>query len=177
MTGQQADPSPQALSESLAALAAQMAALRGQVRLINGRLDVAGLTGDLDLAARLEDLARTVADALESAAPLGPAAPCWLGLDRDTYTGRLAQLRRWADTVLRTEYGGYELSDCWACHRQAVWELSTLTAEWHRTYGGKHPDLSRALELYDRWLPNTMRRITGITRDCVPQCVMTRRPW
>jgi hypothetical protein len=41
----------------------------------------------------------------------------------------------------------------------AIWELSTLAAEWHRTYSGTRPDLARALEFYDRWLPGTMRRI------------------
>jgi len=48
---------------AIAALAVQFAALRGQVRMLNRRLDQAGLTGDLDLAARFEELARTVADA------------------------------------------------------------------------------------------------------------------
>ena len=104
-----AEPSPRALGESLAALAVQVADLRGQVRDINERLDQAGLRADLDLAARFEDLAQTVADALETAAPRGPAAPYWIGLDRDTYHARLVDLRRWADTVLRQHYGGYEL--------------------------------------------------------------------
>ena len=80
-----ADPSPRALGESLAALALQVADLRGQVRTINERLDRAGLRAGLDLAARFEDLAQTVADALDAAAPQGPAAPYWIGLDRDTY--------------------------------------------------------------------------------------------
>jgi hypothetical protein len=52
MTRPQAEPSAQALGESLAALAAQIAALRGQIAQINHRLDQAGLCGDLDLAAR-----------------------------------------------------------------------------------------------------------------------------
>jgi hypothetical protein len=39
------------------------------------------------------------------------------------------------------------------------------------------PDLARALEYYDRWLPNTMRRIADMTRTCIPQCVMLRRSW
>ena len=134
-----AEPSPRALGESLAALAAQLADLRGQVRAINERLDQAGLRAGLNLAARFEDLAQTVADALESAAPHGPAAPYWIGLDRDTYATRLAELRRWADTVLRQHYGGYELRDCWPRHIHAVWELSTLAAEWHHTYGGDTP--------------------------------------
>ena len=79
--------------------------------------------------------------------------------------------------MLRQHYGGYELRDCWPSHIHAIWELSTLAAEWHHTYGGNRPDLARALEFYDRWLPNTMRRIASITRTCMPECVMRRRPW
>ena len=170
------EPSPRALGESLAALAVQVADLRGQVRAINERLDQAGLRAGLDLAARFEDLAQTVADALEAAAPRGPAAPYWIGLYRDAYQARLADLRQWVGTVLRQHYGGYELADCWPRHIHAVWELSTLAAEWHRTYSGSRPDLARALEFYDRWLPNTMRRIAGMTRACMTQCVMLRHP-
>ena len=59
MTRPQAEPSAQALGESLAALAVQVAALRGQVTLLNQRLDRGGLRGDLDLAARFEELAQT----------------------------------------------------------------------------------------------------------------------
>jgi hypothetical protein len=181
MTSPPAEPSSRALGESLAALAVQVAALHGQVRTINARLDEAGLRGDLNLAARFEDLAKTVADALDAVAPRGPAAPYWIGLDCDTYLTQLAELRHWADAVLRQQYAGYELRDCWPRHVHAIWELSTLAAEWHRTYGGPRPDLSRALEFYDRWLPNTMRRITDITRVCVPRCSLERQslvsPW
>jgi hypothetical protein len=177
MTNPRADPSPETPSQNHADLAVQVAALRGQVRLINQRLDVAGLSGDVDLAARFDQLAQTVADALDAAAPRGPAAPYWIGLDPDTRAARLAELRQWADTVLRTQYGGYELGECWAAHPHAIWELSTLAAEWHRTYGGRRPDLARALDFYDRWLPGTMRRIADITHACVPECVTQRRPW
>jgi hypothetical protein len=74
----------------------------------------------LNLADRFEDLARTVADVLDAAAPRGPAAPYWIGLDHDTYHARLAGLQRWADTVLCQHYGGYELRDCWPRHVHAV---------------------------------------------------------
>jgi hypothetical protein len=177
MTSPQAEPGAQALSESLAALAAQVASLRGQVALISQRLDRAGLRDDLDLAARFEELARTVADTLDAAAPRGPAAPCWIGLDRQAYMAQLAKLRHWADTVLRQHYGGYELRDCWPSHIHAIWELSTLATEWHHVYGGQRPDLARALEFYDRWLPGTMRRIATITQACVSECVTRRRSW
>jgi len=169
------EPPPGALSETLAALAAQVADLRGKIRAINDRLDQAGLSADVNLAARFEDLAQTVADTLDASSPRGPAAPSWIGLDRDTYHAQLADLRRWADTILRQHYGGYELPDCWPRHIHAIWELSTLAAEWHRTYTGSRPDLARALEFYDRWLPNTMRRIAGMTPACMTQCVMLRR--
>ena len=117
-----------ALGESLAALATQIADLRGQIRTISGRLDQSGLSAGVNLAARFEELDQTVTGALEAAAPRGPAAPYWIGLDRDTYATRLADLRQWADTVLRQQYGGYELRDCWPRHIHAVWELSTLAA-------------------------------------------------
>ena len=100
MTSPQAEPSAQALGESLAALAVQVAAMRGQVTLINQRLGQAGLRGDLDLGARFEELAQTVAGALDAAAPRGPAAPCWIGLDRQVYATQLDELRQWADSVL-----------------------------------------------------------------------------
>jgi hypothetical protein len=171
-----AEPSPRALGESLAALATQLADLRGEIRAINTRLDRAGLRAEANLAARFEDLAQTVAGALEAAAPRGPAAPYWIGLDRNNCDARLADLRQWADTVLRQHYGGYELRDCWPRHIHAVWELSTLAAEWHHAYDGNRPDLARALEFYDRWLPGIMRRITHITRTCIPNCVTLRSP-
>ena len=177
MTSPQAEPSAQALGESLAALAVQVAALRGQVAQVNQRLDQAGLRGGLDLAARFEELAQTVTDALDAAAPHGPAAPYWIGLDQQAFGAQLAELRRWVDTVLRRHYSGYELRNCWPSHIHAIWELSTLAAAWHQAYGGQRPDLGRALEFYDRWLPGTMRRIVDITRGCVSECTMRRHPW
>lgn len=153
---------PQA--ETLAALAAQVAELRGLV----------GLTRQ-ELSGRIEVLAETLADALDAAAPGGPAAPYWL-VDPETYAAQLAELTEWVTEVLLTEYPPPSgLRPCWRNHRQAIWELSTLAAEWKRTYGRKRPDLARALELYDRWLPNTLRRISEITRNCTTECVMTRR--
>ena len=167
-------PEPSPSADTTAALAVQVAALRGQVRLIFARLEQAGLTGDLNLADRLAELARTVTQSLDSP-PRGPAAPYWIGLDPAEHAAQLAGLRQWADTVLRREYGGYQLPACWANHPHAIWELSTLAAEWHRTYTRTQPSLDRALEFHDRWLPGTMRRIADITRRCNPECA-ARRP-
>jgi len=150
--------------------------MRGQVALINRRLDAAGLTGDLDLAARFEELAQTVAEALDAAAPKGPPPVLWLGLDEDAQAGEMAKLREWVTVVLRGEYGIRELRDCWPAHRRAVYELCVLAAEWHRTYGGKRPDRDRALNFYDRWLPNTVKRVAEFTFKCNPECVLARKP-
>jgi hypothetical protein len=162
-------PEPAPAEATAAALAVQVAALRGQVRLIFARLDKAGITGDLNLADRLADLARAVTQALDSP-PRGPAAPYWIGLDPSEHAAQLTELREWTDTVLRREYGGYQLSACWSNHPHAIWDLSTLAAEWHRTYGSSRPSLDRALEFHDRWLPGTIRRIADITRRCNPEC-------
>ena len=86
------------------------------------------------------------------------------------------ELRQWTDTILRREYGGYPLPACWANHRHAIWELSTLAAEWHCTYTRNRPSLDRALEFHDRWLPGTMRRLADITRRCNPECAARQRP-
>jgi hypothetical protein len=169
-------PAPQPDADAAVALAAQVASLRGQVRAIFARLDHAGVGGDRNLAAELADLAAIVTETLDSR-PHGPAAPCWIGLSPEDRAARLTELRQWADTVLRAEYGGYPLPGCWANHPHAIWELSTLAAEWQRTYDRKHPDLNRALEFNDRWLPGTMRRLADITRQCKPDCVTLQRPY
>ena len=168
-------PEPVQAPDPAAALAVQVAALRGQVRLIFARLEQAGLTGDLNLADQIAELARAVTQILDTP-PRGPAAPYWIGLDPAQHAAQLAELRLWADTVLRREYGGYQLADCWSNHPHAIWELSTLAAEWHRTYGSSsRPSLDRALEFHDRWLPGTMRRIADITRRCNPECAARPR--
>ena len=161
------EPSP---SGDAAALAVQVAALRGQVRLIFARLNMAGITGDLNLADQFAELARAVTQALDSP-PRGPAAPYWIGPDPADHARQLTELRQWTDTILRREYGGYQLRGCRANHPHAIWELSTLAAGWHRTYSRNRPDVDRALEFHDRWLPATMRRvgdITGATPNAPP---------
>jgi hypothetical protein len=52
----------------------------------------------------------------------------------------------------------------------SAWAPRSIRAVYSR------PDLARALEFYDRWLPGAMRRITGITGKCMTHCVMLRGP-
>jgi len=114
-------------------------------------------------------------DALDAASPRGPAAPYWLDLDREAYAAQLAELKQWVDTMLRPNYGGYELRDGWPSQIHVIWELSTLAAEWYRTYSGKLPGLTRALKFYERRHPGTMRRVSEYTRACIGQCSASRR--
>ena len=176
------DPSPAA---NTAEVAAQVAALRGQVAALKTRLDndvigkhLVALAEIKRLRSQVTELAQTMTQPQTETHDCGrqrvQAAPYWIGLSPQDHASQLAELRQWADTVLRREYGGYQLPACWANHPHAIWELSTLAAEWHRTYSSR-PDLDRALEFHDRWLPGTMRRIADITRRCNPECV-ARRP-
>jgi hypothetical protein len=114
-------------------------------------------------------------DTLDAVSPGDSAAPYRLDLDREAYVAQLAELKQWVDTVLRPNYGGYELRDGWPIYNHVIRELSTLAAKLHRTYSSKLPDLPRALEFYERWLPGTMRRVTEYTRACIGQCSASRR--
>jgi hypothetical protein len=164
-----------------AALAAQIATVRSQVAALKTRLDndvigkqLVALAEIKRLRDQVTELARAATETRDNDRQHGPAAPYWIGRERAEYAAQLAELRQWADTVLRREYGGYQLAACWANHPHAIWELSTLAAEWHRTYSRQHPDLDRALEFHDRWLPGAMRRIADITRRCNPACAVRR---
>ena len=173
------EPSP---ARDTAALAAQVAALRGQVAALKTRLDNDVIGKHLVALAEIKRLRSQVTELAHSRdrnprrrPPARPRRPL---LDRPQppdHAAQLAELRQWADTVLRREYGGYQLPACWANHPHAIWELSTLAAEWHRTYGSSRPSLDRALEFHDRWLPGTMRRIADITRRCNPECAARPR--
>ena len=68
---------------------------------------------------------------------------------------QLAQLRVWVDGILIPSYTPPEgtLRPCWTRHMSAVWELSTLAAEWKRVYQARSRDLQGALDFHDRWLP------------------------
>jgi hypothetical protein len=128
------------------------------------------------LAARFEDLARTVADALDAASPRGPAAPSWIDLDRDTYHAQLADLRRWADTVLRTQLAAMSCGSAGPATSTPSGNYPPWPPNGTASTAATVPTSPGPVEFYDRWLPGTMRRITDITRTCIPQCVMLRGP-
>ena len=173
------EPSP---APDTAALAAQVATLRGQVAALKTRFDndvigkhLAVLAEIKRLGSQVTELAQAVTETRDGDRQRAQTAPYWIGLSSQDRAAQLAGLQQWANTVLRREYGGYQLPACWANHPHAIWELSTVAAEWHRTYTRNRPSLDRALEFHDRWLPGTMRRLAEITRRCNPECA-ARRP-
>ena len=98
----------------------------------------------------------------------------------------LAELRGWVEEFARRHYPGYmtRLPTCWANHPEAVWELSTLSAEWERVYGDPdNKDLQGALMWHDRWLPGVLARLAVSIKCDQAGCRMLRprlhpdKPW
>ena len=164
-------PDLAALARTVASLRDQLADQKGQTNRL--RRELHDISRNADIAAligRFEALAAEVREALDAAAPRGPAAPRWDNLDADARVAQLAALTRWVDTILIPGYvlpgSCYELAGCWPRHEQALRELSTLAAQWHRIYAPPRADLPLALEWHDRWLPGAMRRLAEAMREC-----------
>jgi hypothetical protein len=164
-----------ALQESISELTAKLSTYRGQLSALSRYAH----DKDDSLAAQIQqlsddlgDLAATVTAALDAAAPRGPAAPRWDNLDTKAHHKQLAWLTEWVTKILVPCYvrgGPYTLADCWARHEAALWELGTIAAQWNRVFNRKRPDLALALEFFDRWLPDAMRRVEDATRICSPR--------
>jgi hypothetical protein len=163
-------PDVKALAATVASLSDRLADTRGQLGILKRRLHAAGIKdGTPNLVAQFEALAKQVADALDAAAPRGPAALRWDNLDRTARARQLAALKEWVDKILIPGWvrgGSYELAPCWPAHEQALWELGAIAVRWRQAYDRNRPDLALALEWQDRWLPGAMRHIAEATRDC-----------
>lgn len=161
-----------------AALAAQVADLRGQVVALRARMDAAGISGSAKLHEQVAALTRQVEDLASGGGGISPAAPDWTRLDNAERAAALAELAAWVDGFLVPNYPHAGLRACWQAHAAAVWELSTLHAEWARVYGRERPELSGALAWHDRWLPGVATRLGVILSDCKARCALasSRRP-
>ena len=160
--------------DPVAALAAQVRDLRGIVVEVKARMDRAGMSGSAKLHEQVAALARTVAALAEEGPAPRITAPNWTAMDEAERAEQLAALAAWTDGFLRLNYPHALTRPCWASHAAAVWELSTLRAEWQRVYDRKHPDLAAALTWHDRWLPGVASRLEKILGDCRGRCALAR---
>ena len=162
------DPDP------VAALAAQLEELRGQWARSQG--EIGGLRERLKtetsqtLMLRLEvkQLRAELAEAVGKRRLKPPPAPWWR-VDREQAQAMLAELGEWVETFLRPHYPDYltRIPRCWPAHLTAVWELSTIRAEWIRIYGDEeNRDLQGALAWHDRYLPDTLGRLGAALAKC-----------
>lgn len=157
-------------TESLAALAAQVNDLRGRLLGVEARVGSAGATTNLKLAEQVAALAEKVAEFSHRGHIPDVAAPVWHDLDHATYNAQLADLTDWVSGFLAVTYPHVHLRPCWNDHPAAVWELSTLRAEWQRIYDRENPDLPAALNWHDRYLPGVAARLAVILKDCKSSC-------
>lgn len=165
------------LRESLGALSAQVADLRGKVVMFGAKVDKAGADGKLSLGeqlaavrAEVSALSEALAEALEEESIAGPSAPYWLDMSEEEFEAALGKVIEWVTNMLIPGYPAYEIRACWVRHPDAVWELSTLFAEWRRIYDRKAPLLADALTFHDRWLPHVIERVAKATKDCKATC-------
>lgn len=157
-------------AEAYAALAAQVSDLRGKLLASDARAT--------RLNAQVGRLADLVSSLMNEDVGPGPEAPYWLDLGPAEYKVRVKVLAEWVTKVLLGSYGLYwrGLQPCWPQHPEAIWELSTLHAEWSHTYERKHPDLERASAWHDRWMPGVAARLAGTMTSCDPsKCRLAAR--
>jgi hypothetical protein len=163
------DPDP------LAVLVAQLEELRGIVARYqaivtswDARLETEGIGGTLMLRLEVKKLARRLDEALDKRQLAPPPAPWWC-VEADQGHRMLDELRGWVEEFARKHYPASlaRIPPCWANHPEAVWELSTLRAEWERVYGDEdNRDLAGALWWHERWLPGVITRLEkAITCD------------
>jgi capsule polysaccharide export protein KpsE/RkpR len=167
---------PGGTGEALAALAAQIADLRGQLARSQGdvghlRARLEASTGQVmkllvevkQLRKRVQHQQDRLGEALE-ARQLEPVPAPWWCVGAEEGEAMLAGLRDWVDGFARRHYPGYlaRLPRCWPNHPEAVWELSTLRAEWERVYAEpENAELQGALTWHDKFLPGVLGRLAG----------------
>jgi hypothetical protein len=169
--------------DPVAGLAAQLEELRGQLAEFrrafaqwDAKLKTEGIGGTMMLLLEVKHLRERLDEALDKHQLKPPPAPWWC-VGEAGGRAMLAELREWIETFLRRHYPGYaaRLPRCWANHPEAVWELSTLRAEWERIYADEdNRDLASALVWHDKWLPGVLARLTDAIKCDEAGCRMAR---
>jgi hypothetical protein len=170
-------------NEALAALAEQVEDLRGVVAKYQAivtawaaRLETEGIGGTMMLRLEVKQLRERLDEALAKRQLARPPAPWWC-VGAAEGKAMLAELRGWVEEFARRHYPGYmtRLPRCWASHPEAVWELSTLHAEWERVYSDPdNRDLQGALTWHDKWFPGSLSRLAASIKCDEAGCRMTR---
>ena len=155
------------MTDELAALRAQVQDLRAAIVKCAARVDRESTGGVLLLRVEIKHLKEALAALQEDVAELVEAreiaktpAPCWLELDDATRASQFTKLTQWVNDILLAQYPSGKLAECWPNHPEAIWELSTIAAEWHRVYDDpENRNLAAALLWHDKWLPGALARL------------------
>jgi hypothetical protein len=172
------DPDP------VADLAAQLEELRG--RLARSQGDIGHLRARLEtdssqvllLLVEVKQQKERLDEAVAKNRLKPPRAPWWCVTQAEGQA-MLTELREWVDGFARRHYPGYmaRLPRCWANHPEAVWELSTLRAEWQRIYDDQdNRELQGALNWHDRYLPGVITRLEAAIKCDEAGCRIARSP-
>jgi hypothetical protein len=127
-----------------------------------------------ELPARVDELARLVAQLVDSAAAApAPAAaeapPTWLDLPADARLARslLHELVAWMELVyLRYADAAAHLPECWLWHPDVIEELVWLMHAWSAAYHGERACTAAAGDWHDRYRPGVVRRINVMHGRC-----------
>jgi len=156
-----------ALAERVDELSKRVVAVAATVTQWDARLERGGIGATFlvrlevkKLREEVAGLAAALSDALDTGKLKDPPAPRWDQPGPGEDGGQLAVLQSWVDGFLTVQYPGYRLPACWPAHREALWELGNLHAEWQRVYGDpRGADLAGALWFHERWLPGVLARL------------------
>jgi len=171
------DPDPvAALSAQLDELRGQWARSQGEIGVLRERLEAS--TGQsMLLLVEVKHLREELAESIEKRRLKPPPAPWW-HVGREEREAMLAGLREWVEAFLRPNYPEYltRVPPCWPSHWAAIWELSTIRAEWIRVYGDEeNADLQGALAWHDRWLPDALGRLAAAVKCDETGCRLAPR--
>jgi hypothetical protein len=169
--------------DPLAELTAEVARLRQEVeksqaamRAWDTRLREEGPGSQMVVLSRLKQFGERLDKAIEKHQTKPPNAPWWC-VDQAEAQMMFTELSGWIETFLRHYYPGYlaSLPACILNHPEAVWELSTLHAEWERIYADEdNRDLAGALAWHDRYLPGVLSRLKEAIKCDAGACRLTR---
>jgi len=139
--------------------------------------------GVRELPARLDELARVVAQVAEAASARAAQQPAvvvsWLDLPPGVREARrlLGELLVWMQAVyLRYADAAAHLPACWLWHPDVVEELIWLRQAWCAAYRDSEATSARAGDWHDRYRPGVVKRIKSVAGTCSLENHLPREP-